>query len=499
VSSIHLSNLSFSYSSAAPLFAGVDADLGPGWTGIVGPNGAGKTTLLGLMSGSLTPGAGSAAVVPGESLVVLCPQRVDRADERIERLAASWDGAASRLRSLLGLDPADLGRWPTLSPGERKRWQVGAALAARPDVLLADEPTNHLDGEARDLLADALAEFPGCGVIVSHDRALLDRITVHTLRIAGHRVESWSGNYSAAREAWTAFEAERRADYERARAEQRRAVRHLRRASQSRATAEASMIRERRTASVKDHDARGTMRTGRLAAAERVLGRQVEVARRAVDRADARVGSFEMQRERGGAVGLAGEPAPKEWIVRLDLEELCAGTHRLAGPVHLGVRRGDRIRVTGRNGAGKTTLLGALAGAATVAPDRVLRLEQELTEAEARTRLAAVRALPPERRGRLLAIVAALGVAPERLLSSDEPSPGEARKITMAYGLATDAWLVLLDEPTNHLDLPSIEALEGAFAEFPGALVVVTHDDAFAGRLARTEWRIEDGEVRVVR
>ena len=499
MSSIHLSNLSFSYSVAAPLFTGADADLGPGWTGVVGPNGAGKTTLLRLVAGGLSPASGSVTVVPGEALVVLCPQRVDDPDERIEWFAASWDGASARLRSVLGLDPGDLGRWGTLSPGERKRWQVGAALAAGPDVLLADEPTNHLDGEARDVLAEALADFPGCGVIVSHDRGLLDRITVRTLRIAGGRVETWAGNYSAAREAWEAAEAERRREYDRAKTERRRAERRLRQASQNRAAAEASMIRERRTAPVEDHDARGTMRTGRLAAGERVLGRQVEVTRRAVERADARVASFGMQREHGGPVGLAGEPAPKEWVVRLDLEALRAGARRLTGPVHLGVRRGDRIRVTGRNGAGKTTLLGALAGAATVPPERVLRLEQELSEDETRVRLEAVRSLPPERRGRLLSIVAALGVDPERLLSSDDPSPGEARKITMAYGLAADAWLVLLDEPTNHLDLPSIEALEDALAAYPGALVIVTHDDAFAGRLVRSEWLIEDGEVRVMR
>jgi ATPase subunit of ABC transporter with duplicated ATPase domains len=106
--------------------------------------------------------------------------------------------------------------------------------------------------------------------------------------------------------------------------------------------------------------------------------------------------------------------------------------------------------------------------------------------------------LPSEPRGRLLSLVAALGVDPDRLLVTDAPSPGEARKVRVAYGLATGAWLLVLDEPTNHLDLPAIERLEGALAVYPGALLLVTHDGALAGRLTRTTWHLADGRVDVV-
>ena len=97
----------------------------------------------------------------------------------------------------------------------------------------------------------------------------------------------------------------------------------------------------------------------------------------------------------------------------------------------------------------------------------------------------------------MLTLVAALGVDPERILASESPSPGEARKLKLAFGLGTQVWAMVLDEPTNHLDIPAIERLEDALAEYPGALVMVTHDDALARRCTSIEWRAADSRVVV--
>jgi ATPase subunit of ABC transporter with duplicated ATPase domains len=94
-------------------------------------------------------------------------------------------------------------------------------------------------------------------------------------------------------------------------------------------------------------------------------------------------------------------------------------------------------------------------------------------------------------------VVAALGVDPDELLMSARPSPGEARKLAIAMGLGTGAWVLVLDEPTNHLDLPAVERIESALEAYPGALILVTHDETFGSRTTETTWRLEGGELSV--
>jgi ATPase subunit of ABC transporter with duplicated ATPase domains len=165
--------------------------------------------------------------------------------------------------------------------------------------------------------------------------------------------------------------------------------------------------------------------------------------------------------------------------------------------VRVALGRESRVHIAGPNGAGKTTLMRALLGAARAshAAERILYLPQVMEPALVAAHLAAMRAHDRATRGRILQIAAALGLDPERVLATDEPSPGEIRKLALASGLGMGAWALFLDEPTNHLDLPSIERLEAALSDYPGAIVLVSHDQPFARALTRDVWRLDQGRV----
>ncbi|GEN12178.1 ATPase components of ABC transporters with duplicated ATPase domains [Myxococcus fulvus] len=497
MSSLRAHRVSYAYSDAVAVLSEVDFHLPAGWTGLVGANGAGKSTLLRLLAGELTPTEGHLQFEPPSPTLRLCRQEVEALTPDITEFAESWDSLARRLHGQLGLDVSALERWSTLSPGERKRWQVGAALAAEPHVLLLDEPTNHLDAEARAWLVSALKRFKGVGVVVSHDRPLLESLTSATLRVHGGDARLWPGAYSAAKQHW---EAEREAElgaYQQARAEQKRTARMLDQARREQASADAGRSTRKRLKDKNDNDARSMGASVVAGWAENHAGRRVGILRRELERVSDAVGEFHADKTMGRSVFVDYVRSPNPWLITLDVPELRVGDVPLLGPVKLAVGREARVRIEGPNGAGKSTLVRALLDNTRVPRERILYLPQDVGAEEARATLDAVRALPPEEKGRVLSLVAALGVDPERLLGSEQPSPGEVRKLLIARGLGQHAWALVLDEPTNHLDLPSIERLEAALREYPGALLLVSHDSAFARACTSECWRVEHGQVEV--
>jgi ATPase subunit of ABC transporter with duplicated ATPase domains len=492
---VRLAGVGFSHADATPLFSDLEIDLAPGWTALAGPNGAGKTTLLGLVAGELAPSHGHVAREPADAAVAICRQMPERASPEVVAFAFRFEGTAPRTRARFGLDPDDVERWETLSPGERQRWQVAAALDSAPEVLLLDEPTNHLDVRARALMGEALRGFRGIGVIVAHDRAFLDALVSRTLWVDAGEVTSFSGTYSQAR-------AQMRADLDRrsrVRREQKkelgRVARELDARNRRLRAAEVQLSTRVRMKGPKDSDARSILSQGKAELGAAAHARSVATMRARVEASRESLEGTRVVDELGRSLFVDWVPAPRSTLMRLEVDALVAGARTLLEPSSIVIERDARIHVAGDNGAGKTTLLGELVARWTLPPGRLLYLPQDLAREDGVAALERVRRLPPDDRGRVLSLVAALGVEPARLLASSAPSPGEARKLLLAEGLARRVWCVFLDEPTNHLDVPSIERLEAAMAAYPGALVIVTHDAELARRTTRERWTLREGRL----
>ncbi|MFF9063818.1 ABC-F family ATP-binding cassette domain-containing protein [Streptomyces sp. NPDC014891] len=528
------SNLSFSWPDDTPVFHDLSFSLPQGRTGLVAPNGSGKSTLLRLVAGELAPAAGSVradgivgylpqslpltsdltvAEVLGVAAVIRALDAVesgDVADEHFTTIGDDWDIEERTRAQLDRLGLADLAldrTLRTLSGGQVVSLGLAARLLKRPDVLLLDEPTNNLDLEARHQLYDVLSDFAGCLLLVSHDRALLDRMD-RIAELGASELRLHGGDFSS-------YEAAVRAEREVAEKNVRNAEQDLKREKREMQQARERADRRMSNASRNLKSAglprifAGTMKRG----AQESAGRSGQVHASRVSEARSRLDE-------------AGRALRDDQLLTLELPDthvpagrnlfLCQGMQvRLggrdvfaAGGVDLTVRGPERIALTGPNGAGKTTLMRLVTG--DLAPDggeirrndgRVAYLSQRLDLLDPdRTVAENFAASAPERpdaeRMNLLARFLFRGRRAH--LPVGVLSGGERLRATLACVLYAEPapHLLLLDEPTNNLDLLSVGQLEGALNSYEGAFLVVSHDERFlAGIGVDRRLRLADGTL----
>lgn len=521
---IRLQNIRYSI-GARVLFSDITWTIAPGdRVALVGPNGAGKTTLLRVLLGEYTPEAGNRITSKGtrigylpqeaaerfegsvldramdahrhllemreeldalyEQLSKLSPDDpeltalLDRAGELQHHLERNDEHAlepeARRVLSGLGFSRADQDRpLAEFSGGWRMRAALAALLLTDPTLLFLDEPTNHLDLPALEWLEDYLETFHGGLIVVSHDRVFLDRVATEIRELDQAELRDFPMSF-------TAYLEEREARRDRVEAQ--------------------NVQIEKKVAQLSRFAERFGAKASKAA--------QAQSKRRQIERLKAqRV----VLPRRPRAIRFVFPPPPHVGRAVARLSDVSFGYDKrnvFAG-ASFEIERGEKVAIVGANGAGKTTLLRVIAGQ--LAPGRGEReLHQHARPAffaqhaaetldGSRTVLDAVdEVATDEARPRLRSLLGNfLFVGDDVFKHCRVLSGGERQRVAIARLLLQPTNLLLLDEPTHHLDLAGKEVLEEALVQYPGAVVVVTHDRSLMARVATRILAVEGGRVKL--
>jgi len=507
---------------ANTVLQGVSFVLKPGQrVALVGRNGSGKSTLMKILCGQMTADGGHVSLVDGLRLGYLeqdgqltpeltlyeemrrCFLEVDQLELQVraleERLATVSeeesesllklydrlqnrllhaepqliDGRIQRILFGLGFQAADLEKLCGHFSGG---WQMRAALAKLlldlPDVLLLDEPTNHLDVEAVEWLENFLCDFSGTVLLVSHDRYFLDKVCNRTLELDSGSLEDYPGNYSF-------YEQESAARYEQQLA--------IYKAQQKKLQQDMRFVERFRY---------------KASLATRVQSRLKLIQKRDL---------VDMPSQEDRSIRLTFVPALDSGREVMTVKGVCKSysERKVLENVSVKVERGQRIALVGPNGSGKSTLLRILCGQE--APDagkvqtgyRLSLVYFAQKQADSlnfsHTVIEEVQASAPSGTSlpSLRSLLGGLLFTGDSVYKKVQVlSGGERGRVALARCLATPSNFLALDEPTNHLDIDARENLLDALEDYPGTLLLISHDRYFLERLVTQVWEMRDGHLK---
>lgn len=510
--------------------------------GLIGPNGSGKSTLLKIIVGEIEPDQGHVQLAPAGVRLGYLPQALELPHdasvgdvltaahgERLsaeaqlvalaERIAtahngelaealAEYDRALARVEAggrrrqadaaavMAGLGLADVEpERPVrgLSGGQKTRLGLARLLLSEPDLLVLDEPTNHLDITALAWLEEFISGYAGAALIVSHDRAFLDRTvtTVLALDDVTHTLREYPGTYTDYALAVDRDLEKQWAAYQEQQERIQRLTASIRKLSGKAQNIENETVHFHWRRIAKDLARRAVVQKRRL---ERMIESE--------DLVDKPGLTWKMKLE------FPDMPRSGQDVLTITDLRVGYGERRVLDEVNVHLRFGDRAALIGANGSGKTTLLRCITGqlapwTGEVRLGRGVRMGYLAQEQEtldfAETPLALIRGAAPlnetEARSFLHYFLFA---GDEVFVPVGRLSFGERSRLALALLAVRGCNFLLLDEPINHLDIPSRESFERAMARFEGSVLAVVHDRYFIERFATALWMVGEGQVRAL-
>jgi len=476
--------------------------------GLVGSNGSGKSTLLKILAEIETPDKGS---VITKSTIGYIPQEASNPNQKAEDFLLEYDIQHSTSPQTLlgklkfGISKNILQRpVGTLSGGEQQKLGVARIMLAPFDVLLLDEPTNNLDLPALKLLEDFIASSNKTFLIVSHDRAFLDRLAVKIIEIDKdtHGIHIYDGNYSEYEKERTLRIKREWQAYSNATKRKKQLQNAAEQKMQSASNLEQTIKDKRKQSSKiteKFHNTWLRTKAGKSTKRARILRDRIDrQGLEEVEKPKTRLPlkmSFDVGNRSGDKVF-----EMENIIVKKDSFKI--------GPINLAVQYGDRILILGSNGAGKTTLLNALLNTEEKTEGCVKKgsnvntgyLPQKNTLNKDEKLIDVFRehvGLKESVGRKLLNRFSITGENIEKKIK--DISPGMLSRFILAILMAQKPNCLILDEPSNHLDLEAIEELERALQRFAGTIIAVSHDRRFIENLNVTKtYLLQNGELKQV-